>query len=46
MLAYWAAPYEGGADLLEPSWFIELAHPSDEFGNDGPKQLVRVGATR
>ena len=28
VLAYWAAPYEGGADLLAPSWFIELAHPA------------------
>ncbi|NUU19390.1 hypothetical protein HP550_19250 [Cellulomonas humilata] len=46
VLAYWAAPYEGGADLLEPSWFVELGHPSDEYGNDGPKQLVRVPATR
>ena len=46
VLAYWAAPYEGGADLLEPSWFVELAHPADEYGNDGPKQLVRVPATR
>ena len=46
VLAYWAAPYEGGADLLTPSWFIELAHPADEHGNDGPKQLVRVAATR
>ena len=32
--------------LLEPSWFIELAHPADEHGNDGPKQLVRVAAAR
>jgi len=46
VLAYWAAPYGGGADLLEPSWFIELAHPADEYGNDGPKQMVRVSATR
>ena len=45
-LAYWAAPYEGGADLLEPSWFVELASPADKHGNDGPKQLVRVPATR
>lgn len=46
VLAYWAAPYEGGADLLEPSWFVEVAHPADEYGNDGPKQLVRVPAAR
>ena len=25
-LGYWAGEYTGGADLLEPSWFVEIEH--------------------
>ena len=28
-LGYWAGEYAGGADVLEPSWFVELAHAGD-----------------
>lgn len=45
-LAYWAGPYTGGADLLEPSWFVEVAHTGDGIGDQVPKQLLRLPATR
>ncbi|ROS27935.1 hypothetical protein [Cellulomonas sp. PhB150] len=43
-LAYWAGPYEGGADLLEPVWFVEVAHAPAKGEEAGPRQLVKVAA--
>lgn len=43
-LAYWAGPYEGGADLLEPVWFVEVAHTPSRGEETGPRQLVKVAA--
>ena len=42
-LAYWAGEYCGGADVLTPSWFVEVAQPN---GKDevAPRQLVRLPA--
>lgn len=44
-LAYWAGEYCGGADVLQPCWFVEIATAN---GKDeaAPRQLVRVPATR
>ena len=43
-LGYWAGEYAGGTDVLEPSWFVELAHAGDPKSGPGPRQLVRLPA--
>ena len=43
-LGYWAGEYAGGADVLEPSWFVELAHTEIRKSGPGPRQLVRLPA--
>jgi hypothetical protein len=43
-LAYWAGPYEGGADVLEPVWFVEVAHAPAKGEEAGPHQLVKIAA--
>jgi hypothetical protein len=45
-LAFWAAPYAGGADLLEPSWFVEVEHTDVDTDGQAPRQLLRLPATR
>ena len=45
-LGYWAGEYAGGADLLEPSWFVEIEHRLDAKGGIPPRKLVRLPATR
>ena len=43
-LGYWAGEYAGGADVLEPSWFVEVAHTEVRKSGAGPRQLVRLPA--
>ena len=43
-LGYWAGEYAGGADVLEPSWFVEVAHTEMRKSGAGPRQLVRLPA--
>ena len=45
-LGYWAGEYGGGADVLEPSWFVEIEHRLDGKGGIPPRKLVRLPATR
>lgn len=45
-LGYWAGEYAGGADVLEPSWFVEIEHRLDSRGGIPPRKLVRLPATR
>jgi hypothetical protein len=44
-LAYWAGEYQGGADILEPCYFVEIEHIYSERRKDkegtGPKQVLK-----
>lgn len=45
-LAFWAGEYCGGADILEPYYFVEIEHlgPNIRRGEEdaGPKQVMRI----
>ena len=43
-LGYWAGEYGGGADVLVPSWFVELVHTAEQRSGSAPRQLVRLPA--
>ena len=44
-LAYWAREYRGGADILEPYYFVEIEHlgadEQQEEGGSGPRQVLQ-----
>ena len=44
-LAFWAGEYRGGADILEPYYFVEIEHqmPDERKGeeNSGPRQVLK-----
>lgn len=44
-LAYWAREYQGGADILEPYYFVEIEHldVSDQSADEGsgPRQVLQ-----
>jgi hypothetical protein len=44
-LAYWAREYRGGADLLEPYYFVEIEHlgtdEEHDEGGSGPRQVLQ-----
>lgn len=45
-LAYWAGEYRGGADILEPYYFVEIEHlePDQRKGEEGlgPRQVLQL----
>lgn len=45
-LAYWAGPYAGGADVLQPCWFVLVRVTGLDGEANPPRQLLRLPATR
>lgn len=45
-LGYWAGEYCGGADVLEPSWFVEYVQVTEKRAGNEPRKLIRLPAVR